>query len=175
MTSAPDATTTRSGDLFEDRLCLALYTASRAMTARYRPELAPLGLTYPQYLVMVLLWEDGACSVGRVGARLRLESSTLSPLLKRLEAAGLVTRHRDGRDERSVTVEVTPAGRRLQRRAAAIPDHLCRAVGLAAPDQAELVTELRRLAARLEQSTAWTPETTAAGPGGPGPVEIGVR
>lgn len=158
-TGGTGATTAGRPDLLDDRLCLALYTASRAMTARYRPELAALGLTYPQYLVMVLLWEDGAASVGQIGTRLRLESSTLSPLLKRLEAVGLVTRTRDGRDERSVTVEVTPAGRRVQERAAAIPDHMCHAVGLSAPGQAELVTELRRLASRLETSP------TAASPG----------
>ncbi len=101
MTSLPDDPTSLRLD---DRLCLALYTASRAMTARYRPLLDDLGLTYPQYLVLVLLWEEGPRSVGQVGSRLSLESSTLSPLLKRLEAIGLLTRRRDPRDERAVTV-----------------------------------------------------------------------
>lgn len=130
----------------DDRLCLALYTASRAMTARYRPMLAELGLTYPQYLVMVLLWEDGPCSVGQVGARLSLESSTLSPLLKRLEAVGLVARTRDVRDERSVTVTLTDAGAALEQRAVGVPGAICAATRLPDAQQAELVGTLRQLA-----------------------------
>ena len=116
---------------------------------------------------MVLLWEDGPSSVGRVGARLRLEASTLSPLLERLQAVGLVSRTRDGRDERSVTVAVTPAGRRLQQRAAAIPDHMCSAVGMPVAEQAALVTELRQLATRLESSVT-SPPTRPVEPRGAG-------
>src|SRR3712207_7644033 len=85
----------------DDQLCFALYAASRAVTARYRPMLEQLGLTYPQYLVMMLLWEQDNQTVGQLGARLALDSGTLSPLLKRLTAAGLVTRHRRVEDERS--------------------------------------------------------------------------
>ncbi len=136
----------------DDRLCLALYTASRAMTARYRPLLADLGLTYPQYLVMVLLWEDGACTVGQIGARLRLESSTLSPLLKRLEVMGLVTRTRDLDDERSVTVALTASGRALERGSLVVTAAVCDAAGLSLAEQAGLVKELRRLALELEES-----------------------
>jgi len=138
----------------DDRLCLALYTASRAMTARYRPLLADLGLTYPQYLVMVLLWEDGACTVGRVGRRLGLESSTLSPLLKRLEAMGFVHRTRGARDERSVTVALTGQGRALEKRAVGVPAAICAATGLPVSEQAALVAELRELTWRLQASTA---------------------
>ncbi len=136
----------------DDRLCLALYTASRAMTARYRPLLADLGLTYPQYLVMVLLWEDGASTVGQIGSRLRLESSTLSPLLKRLQAMGLVVRTRDGNDERTVTVGLTASGRALQRGSSAVTAAICAAAGLSLGEQAGLVKELRRLALELEES-----------------------
>src|SRR4051794_37434353 len=93
-----------SSPLLDDRLCLALYNASRAMTARYRPLLDALGLTYPQYLVMVTLWEDGESSVRHIGERLRLDSGTLSPLIGRLEAAGLVARRRAASDQRSVLI-----------------------------------------------------------------------
>lgn len=138
----------------DERLCLALYTASRAMTARYRPALAALDLTYPQYLVMVLLWEQGPCRVGAIGDRLALASSTLSPLVKRLEIMGLVTRTRDVRDERSVVVGLTEQGRALRDRAAGVPAEICVATGLPLPDQAVLVAQLRELAARLDESTA---------------------
>ena len=98
MADSLDAADTISLD---ERLCPALYNASRAMTARYRRLLSPLGLTYPQYVAMVLLWEEGASSVGQIGSRLNLESNTLSPLLKRLETMGLVaqpaTRMTNGR------------------------------------------------------------------------------
>jgi DNA-binding MarR family transcriptional regulator len=146
--------TTPAAVTLDERLCLALYTASRAMTARYRPLLRDLGLTYPQYLVMVLLWEEGDASVGQVGVRLDLESSTLSPLLKRLEAMGLVTRTRASRDERSVTVGLTATGRALEARAAHVPAAICDATALSGKNQAALVAQLRTLAAELEASTA---------------------
>lgn len=136
----------------DERLCLALYTASRVMTARYRPVLSELGLTYPQYLVMVLLWEQGAHSVGQVGSRLSLESSTLSPLIKRLEAIGLVTRTRDAHDERSVMVGLTSEGKALEQRAAGVTAEICSATGLPLRDQARLVAELRELAIQLQAS-----------------------
>ena len=98
--------------VLEDQLCFALYAASRAMTARYRPLLDAINLTYPQYLVMMLLWEEDNQTVGQLGARLSLDSGTLSPLLKRLTTAGLVTRHRRVEDERSVAIVLTDAGRR---------------------------------------------------------------
>ena len=98
----------------DDQLCFALYAASRAVTARYRPMLDVLGLTYPQYLVMMLLWESDHQTVGQLGSRLALDSGTLSPLLKRLTAAGLVTRHRRVEDERSVSIALTDEGRALR-------------------------------------------------------------
>jgi MarR family transcriptional regulator, organic hydroperoxide resistance regulator len=108
----------------DDQLCFALYAASRAVTARYRPLLDPLGLTYPQYLVMLVLWEQDQATVQQLGRQLRLDSGTLSPLLKRLEDAGLVTRARRPEDERSVLVRLTARGRRLRTRAAAVPDKM---------------------------------------------------
>src|SRR3954453_11431806 len=115
----------------EDQLCFALYAASRAVTARYRPMLEELGLTYPQYLVMMLLWEEDNQTVGQLGARLALDSGTLSPLLKRLTAAGLVTRHRRIEDERSVSISLTPAGLALRDKALPISEAMIAAIGMA--------------------------------------------
>src|ERR1700716_965582 len=96
--------------LLDDQLCFALYAASRAVTNRYRPLLDELDLTYPQYLVMLVLWQHGAVSVKDVGAALHLDYGTLTPLIKRLEAAGLVRRERRADDERSVAVSLTEQG-----------------------------------------------------------------
>src|ERR671926_1268386 len=115
--------------VLDDQLCFALYAASRAVTARYRPMLDELGLTYPQYLVMMLLWEEDHQTVGQLGNKLALDSGTLSPLLKRLTAAGLVTRHRRADDERSVSVRLTEAGRALQAPACAISGEMIGAIG----------------------------------------------
>lgn len=108
----------------DEQLCFALYSASRLMTAAYRPLLDELGLTYPQYLVLLALWEDDSRTVGELGRRLHLDSGTLSPLIKRLEAAGLVMRHRSSTDERRVGVALTTAGRALEERAACVPQRL---------------------------------------------------
>lgn len=97
--------------LLDDQLCFALYAASRAVTARYRPLLDELGLTYPQYLVMLVLWDRDGSTVSDLGKALQLESSTLSPLLKRLEAAGLLRRERRPDDERSVALYLTDSRR----------------------------------------------------------------
>ena len=137
----------------DDRLCLALYTASRSMTARYRVALEDLGLTYPQYLVMVLLWEEPSVPVGRIGERLSLESSTLSPLLKRLEVMGLITRTRDRSDERLVIIGLTRAGRRMQERASSVTLEICRATGLDLVDTSALVSDLKTLDVNLKVST----------------------
>jgi DNA-binding MarR family transcriptional regulator len=147
VTSAADP----SAVPLDDRLCLALYNASRAMTARYRPLLEALGLTYPQYLVMGVLWEDGPSTVGGIGERLRLDSGTLTPLLRRLVRAGLVTRRRDSGDERSVIVALTRRGRTLRRRAASVPSAINDASGLAPEERASLVASLRELVAQLSR------------------------
>ncbi len=123
----------------EAQLCFPIYAAGNLITRLYRPLLAPLGLTYPQYLVMLVLWEDGAASVGHLGHRLLLDSGTLTPLLKRLEVNGLVSRRRDPADERRVMVEVTDAGLALRDRAASVPHALaCRVLETGALDEAGL-------------------------------------
>jgi len=108
----------------DNQLCFLFHRISRELTAAYRPLLADLGLTYPQYLVMLVLWEDDGLAVGEIGERLALDSGTLSPLVRRLEAAGFVHRVRDQADERRVTVHLTPAGRELEARAADVPAEL---------------------------------------------------
>ncbi|MEV4000488.1 MarR family winged helix-turn-helix transcriptional regulator [Streptomyces halstedii] len=130
--------------LLHDQLCFALYAASRAVTIRYRPLLDELGLTYPQYLVMLVLWEQGSVSVRELGTALRLESSTLSPLLKRLEAGGLIRRERRVEDERSVAVRLTPAGADLQEKARTVPPAIGEAMGLT-PEQDATAKHLLRL------------------------------
>jgi len=131
----------------DDQLCFALYSASRAMTARYRPVLDALGLTYPQFLVLLVLWEEGAVTVSHLGRRLRLDSGTLSPLLKRLAANGLISRHRRIQDERSVEIRLTGKGRRLSDRATGIPAEMASAIGPV--DRLALTSELRILEAAL--------------------------
>ena len=105
----------------DHQLCFALYSASLAMTKLYKPLLAELGLTYPQYLAMLALWEEDGQTVSALGERLHLDSGTLTPLLKRMETAGLVTRLRDAADERRVLIRLTAAGRALKARARRIP------------------------------------------------------
>ncbi len=119
----------------EDNLCFALYSASRAFTRAYQPLLEPLGLTYPQYLVMLVLWERDDVSVRELGERLHLDSGTLTPLLKRLEEAGTVRRRRDPEDERVVRIALTDAGRALQERAKTVPFELARCAGFAPTEQ----------------------------------------
>jgi DNA-binding MarR family transcriptional regulator len=136
----------------DDHLCFALYSASRAMTAAYRPLLAELGLTYPQYLALLVLHEEGRVSVGHLGERLQLDSGTLSPLLKRLEAAGLVSRERRADDERQVEVTLTSEGRRLQHKAQCIPEKLFPLTGLTAEQAVELRTAVTTLTHTLVDS-----------------------
>jgi len=121
----------------EDQLCFALYSASLAMNKLYRGLLAELGVTYPQYLVMLVLWERDGVRVSEIGERLFLDSATLTPLLKRLERAGLVTRTRATDDERSVIVALTDAGRALRARAASLPPQVACAA-LAPEDEGDL-------------------------------------
>ena len=133
-------------------LCFALYSASRAMTAAYRPVLDELNLTYPQYLVLLVLWEEGRATVGGLGERLQLDSGTLSPLLKRLEANGFVRRERSSTDERSVDVTLTAAGRRLERRAQCMPERLFSSTGMTEKDAANLRDAVRELTDALNAS-----------------------
>ncbi|MEU7907388.1 MarR family transcriptional regulator [Actinoplanes sp. NPDC049118] len=133
----------------DDQLCFALYSASRAVTAAYRPLLEELGLTYPQYLAMLVLWERGSLPVKELGAALHLDYGTLSPLLKRLEASGLVRRERSPEDERSVLVSVTSRGRDLEGRAARVPGSIGHTLGLTVQEADRLRRQLRELAERI--------------------------
>jgi len=112
------------------QICFALAAANRSVIALYRPVLAPLGLTHPQYLVMLALWERSPRSVADLGDTLYLESATLSPLLKRLEAAGLITRGRSSSDERALAVELTDAGLALREQALAVPGTIVERLGM---------------------------------------------
>ncbi len=134
----------------DDQLCFALYTASRTVTAFYRPLLEALGLTYPQYLVLLVLWGRGDSLVKDLGAALDLDSGTLSPLLKRLEAAGLIRRERRADDERSVAISLTAAGAALRLRCERIPALVAGAMGLDAKGLARLRGDIRRLGAAVE-------------------------
>jgi len=138
--------------LLDDQLCFALYAAQRAVTAAYRPVLEELGLTYPQYLVLLVLWERGEITVKELVAALRLDYGTVSPLLKRLEAVGLVRRERSARDERSVLVAVTGRGEELRERAECVPGAMLAATGLGGGEVARLREELWRLAERAEDA-----------------------
>ncbi|MFJ8533038.1 MarR family winged helix-turn-helix transcriptional regulator [Streptomyces sp. NPDC093591] len=142
MTTTPTADWLR----LDQQICFSLNAASRAFGGVYRVVLKDLGLTYPQYLVMLVLWEHGDLPVKKLGEHLRLDSGTLSPLLKRLEAAGLVRRERSARDERSVQVRLTEEGAALRDRALQVPRRIAAATGFD-------VDEIRALRARLDQLT----------------------
>ncbi len=138
--------------LLDNQLCFLAYRLHRGITDVYRPILAELGLTYPQYLVMLVLWEEQAASVGRIGERLHLDSGTLSPLLKRLEAAGLVARARSREDERSVEVELTPAGRDLRARALDVPARMGACLAADADQYWTVRAQLEALVSRVDAS-----------------------
>jgi DNA-binding MarR family transcriptional regulator len=134
-------------------LCFAIYSAGHAFTRAYKPLLDALGVTYPQYLVMVVLWEEDGQTVGAIGERLRLESSTLTPLLKRLESAGFIRRARDAQDERQVRIHLTESGRALKDKAKAVPQHMLRATGQVPRDLLKLRAEIAALRDALETTT----------------------
>lgn len=136
----------------DQQLCFALHTAARAYDGVYRRVLAETGLTYPQYLVMLVLWEEGEMPVKRVGEFLRLDSGTLSPLLKRMEAAGLLQRKRSAQDERSVTVSLTTQGKALKDRARGVPLQTLKATGLSVAELVDMRTRLQQLTAALDDS-----------------------
>ncbi len=137
--------------LLDQMLCFSLYSASRAMTAAYAPLLAPLGLTYPQYLVMLVLWEGDGLSVTELGDRLALDSGTLTPLLKKLEAAGQLVRARDERDARALKVTLTAKGRHLRTKALSVPKAILCASGLNVPQLVRLRDELQTLTQTLKE------------------------
>jgi DNA-binding MarR family transcriptional regulator len=131
--------------LLEEQVCFALYAASRAVTDVYRPLLTELDLTYPQYLVLLVLWERDSRPVKEIGEALQLDYGTISPLLKRLESGGLVNRHRLAADERSVSISLTEKGTNLRERAAGIPAAIGCALGLDDRERRELIRTLKVL------------------------------
>jgi DNA-binding MarR family transcriptional regulator len=130
-------------------VCFALYSAGHAFTRLYKPLLDPLGLTYPQYLVMAVLWEKDGRTVGEIGEKLLLESSTLTPLLKRLEAAGMVRRTRDQDDERVVRIQLTPKGGALKQKAAEIPHAIGCSTNITIPEVMKLTADITALREKL--------------------------
>ncbi|WP_228034796.1 MarR family winged helix-turn-helix transcriptional regulator [Streptomyces spongiae] len=154
--TTPDGTLDNvlDGDLLslDKQICFSLHAASRAFNGVYRVLLKDLGLTYPQYLVMLVLWERGELPVKKLGEHLRLDSGTLSPLLKRLEAAGLVRRERSARDERSVEVRLTEEGRALRERALEVPRRIATATGFDLDELRALRTRLDRLTTALDEA-----------------------
>ncbi|MGW4700302.1 MarR family winged helix-turn-helix transcriptional regulator [Streptomyces sp. NPDC004285] len=146
LDTVPDAEFLR----LDHQICFSLHAATRAFNGVYREALKELGLTYPQYLVMLVLWEHGELPVKGIGERLRLDSGTLSPLLKRLEAAGHVERRRSPEDERSVTVRLTAEGAALRGKALGVPRRIAAATGLGLDEIGELRERLDALAARLD-------------------------
>ena len=143
------ATEPPTGTTLDEQLCFALYTASRAMTGFYRPGLDSVGLTYPQYLVMIVLWEHRSISVSELTDRLQLSTGTLSPLLKRLEAAGLLNRRRRTDDERLVQLTVTARGMDLLGETDPMREQMPDAIGLTPAGIVELRDQLNALAGRL--------------------------
>ena len=138
----------------ESQLCFALYSTVHALGRVYAPLLTELGLTYPQYLVMLVLWESDDLTVKGLGARLFLDSGTLTPLLKRLEHAGLVDRTRDQADERQVRIRLTETGRAMKARSRAVMDHIGCAMGRSPQELATLRDDLLELRSTLMRERA---------------------
>lgn len=136
--------------MIDNQLCFALYSASLAMSKVYKPHLEVQGLTYPQYVAMLVLWEQDGLTVSELGERLFLDSGTLTPLLRRLEAGGLVSRTRDSADERRVLIELTPAGRRLKAKAGKIPGCILEASQCSLSEIVSLTQQIKSLRDRLK-------------------------
>jgi len=132
------------------QLCFSVYAAAHAFTAAYKPLLEPLGLTYPQYLVMLVLWEEDGLDVKRIATRLRLDSGTVTPLLKRLERDGLLRRGRDPANERHLCVELTEEGHALRWKAGAVRERIVCALGGTEEPIQSLKREIDRVTALLE-------------------------
>jgi DNA-binding MarR family transcriptional regulator len=135
--------------LLDNQLCFALYSSSHLMTKIYKPLLKEIGLTYPQYLAMLVLWEEDEITVGALGEKLYLDSGTLTPLLKRMETAGFVKRKRSGTDERQVFIHLTDKGRALKRAASQIPSKAGAATGMGILEIIKLRKQLQKLQSGL--------------------------
>jgi DNA-binding MarR family transcriptional regulator len=146
-TSRPDAAAADNLLALDRQVCFALAVASRSVIALYRPLLEPMGITHPQYLVMLALWERSPLSVKQLSGLLQLDPGTLSPLLKRLEAIGYVTRRRDPRDERALAVELTEEGRALREQALLVPPAIMARLGMSAEELQALHSSLTRVIA----------------------------
>ena len=133
----------------ENQLCFKLYALSRQVTGMYRPVLDKLDITYPQYLVMLVLWEATSVTVKELGNRLYLDSGTLTPLLKRLEQKGLLIRQRDAADERSVVITLSPAGKEMQQQAKEVPETLSGCLSLGQNEYQQLKGQLDALLQQL--------------------------
>jgi DNA-binding MarR family transcriptional regulator len=157
MSSNNAAPATNPAQLLDNQLCFALYSASLAMTKLYKPMLESLGLTYPQYLVMLVLWELDGPTVSSLGERLNLDSGTLTPLLKRMEAAGWLVRQRSSEDERRVHVWLSPTGQALQAQAEFIPRCIVSQSGLELGELVALNQQIKTLRNAMQ-----VPVTTAA-------------
>lgn len=159
--------TVAPGDLprLDQQLCFALYSAVNRVTRAYRPVLAALGLTYPQYLTLLALWEQSPRTVGALGDALDLDSGTLTPLLKRLERQKLVRRRRDPADERRVLVELTDAGQALRARAAEVPAQLACQIALPTAELIELGDRVRRFNNQITTPADAMPRVKAAAGG----------
>lgn len=138
--------------LLANQACFPLYALSRKITTHYQPLLERLDLTYPQYLVMLLLWEEPQLSVKELGQRLMLDSGTLTPLLKRLEEKGFVLRTRNDRDERVVDITLTGTGLKLKRKAASIPEELACSLGLTGKELVRMREMVQGMLAKIEKT-----------------------
>jgi DNA-binding MarR family transcriptional regulator len=138
----------------DQQVCFALSVAARNVVAVYRPFLEPMGLTHPQYLVMLALWEQGPLAVKDLSRLLQLDPGTLSPLVKRLEAAGYVRRGRDPRDERALSIELTTAGRALRRQAEQIPPGIVGKLGMDLAELKDLHASLTQVIAASQRALA---------------------
>lgn len=150
MRTKPSITSQNPAFKLDNQLCFSLYSASLAMTKLYKPLLDALALTYPQYLVLLVLWEQDGLTVSAVGERLSLDSGTLTPLLKRMEGAGWLARQRSSEDERRVHLCLTPAGVALQTQAAHIPGCVLAQSGLSLPDLMALNQHIKHLRGAMQ-------------------------
>jgi DNA-binding MarR family transcriptional regulator len=156
-TSLKNAATHDAWLRLDHQLCFALYSSSLAMTKIYKPLLEPLGLTYPQYLVMLVLWEQDELSVSQLGERLQLDSGTLTPLLKRLEQAELLQRRRDPADERRVLLALTASGRSLKAQALSVPQQIACAAACPLDELQSLTLSLQQLRQQLLKASESPP------------------
>lgn len=158
MTDEPQAPDLPDVPPLDEQLCYAIYSAGMAIQRAYKPVLDRLGLTYPQYLVLIVLWSTDGQTVGRIAEQLALEPSTLTPVLKRLEASGLVQRNRNPADERQVVVVLTDAGRAMREQARCLPATMLSVCGTGVDDLRRLNHEIRSLRDQIYSRTGdWAP------------------